>query len=197
MKDLRPLLREDASDFERQLLNAARRELPPPQLQARMRGTLGLTGPVAWLGAVRAALSTVAGKSALGVAVVGLIAGGAVAGGILDVAGTKGEPAALVAPTATVEAPVAPPAVVPVTPRVVQPIEPAAAPEADVEDASTRQLREEILVLDQARGALQRGSRASALQELDRYRERFPEGILSREAAQLRKQATQSRRQAR
>jgi hypothetical protein len=64
-----------------------------------------------------------------------------------------------------------------------------AEPAADAEDPGERQLREEILLLDGARTALQRGSRAAALRELDRYRERFPTGILSREAAQLRQQA--------
>jgi hypothetical protein len=190
MKDLRPLLGDDASDFERQLLNAVRRERPSSQLQASMRGTLGLTGPVAWLGAVRGALSTVAGKSALGVAVIGLVAGGVVTSGVLA---SSDEPAALQSPASALTAPaVVPPApVLDVAPIVTQPNAPPAAKAAaiEAEDPSSRQLREEILLLDQARGALQRGARAAALRELDRYRERFPEGILSREATQLRQQA--------
>lgn len=181
MKDLKPLLRDDASDFERQLLNAARRERPSSQLQASMRGTLGLTGPVAWLGAVRASLSTVAGKSALGLAVVGLVAGGVFASGVVDLSDS---PPAPQAPAAVLTAPAA-------TPPALQPSAPPAAEASasDTEDPSSRQLREEILLLDQARGALQRGSRAAALRELDRYHERFPEGILGREALQLRQQA--------
>ncbi|MEY2931623.1 MAG: hypothetical protein RL033_2372 [Pseudomonadota bacterium] len=188
MKDLKPLLRDDASDFERQLLNAVRRERPSAQLQASMRGTLGLTGPVAWLGAVRAALSTGAGKSALGVAVVGLVAAGVFASGVVDLSDGSAAPQA---PATALTAPAAPPPVLEAAPEIAQPITPAAAEVAasDTEDASSRQLREEILVLDQARGALQRGSRAVALRELDRYQERFPEGILSREATQLRQQA--------
>jgi hypothetical protein len=76
-------------------------------------------------------------------------------------------------------------------PSFGQPSAPPAADASasDTEDPNSRQLREEILLLDQARGALQRGSRAAALRELDRYHERFPEGILSREATQLRQQA--------
>lgn len=181
MKELKPLLRDDASAFERQLLNAVRRERPSPQLQARMRGTLGLTGPVAWLGAARAAMSTVAGKSAVGVAVVGLVAGGLVASGVVGGAGAlNGAGSTPPAPVSTVLAP---------APPVLAPAPPVLAAPAEAEDPGDRQLREEILLLDGARSALQRGARGAALRELDAYRERFPEGILSREAAQLRQQA--------
>ncbi|MEY4545926.1 MAG: hypothetical protein RL685_2121 [Pseudomonadota bacterium] len=203
MKDLKPLLRDDASDFERQLLNAVRRERPSAQLQASMRGTLGLTGPVAWLGAVRAALSTTAGKSALGVAVVGLVAGGVFASGVVDLSGSSAAPPA---PATVLTAPAAPRPVLEAAPVLTQPRAPRAAEAraaeartaeahaaeasaSDTEDLSSRQLREEILLLDRARGALQRGSRAGALRELDHYQERFPQGILSREATQLRQQA--------
>jgi hypothetical protein len=186
MKELKPLLRDDASAFERQLLSAVQRERPSPQLQARMRSTLGLTGPVAWLGAARAALSTAAAKSAVGVAVVGLVAGGIVATGASDGPGLQGpglqgsqNVAAEAAPMVAEAAPVLAPTISPSVP----------AAEDAAEDPGARQLREEILLLDQARSALQRGSRGAALQELDRYRARFPEGILSREAAQLRQQA--------
>lgn len=199
MKELKPLLRDDASAFERQLLNAVRRERPSPQLRARMRGTLGLTGPVAWLGAARAALSTVAGKSAVGVAVVGLVGGlvvgGLVAGGLVAtgvVGGGGGEHVTPKAPNTALAAPT-PPAVPAATEAAATeaavPQPSAGVPAADTEDPGDRQLREEILLLDGARSALQRGSRATGLRELDRYRERFPEGILSREAAQLRQQA--------
>lgn len=50
------------------------------------------------------------------------------------------------------------------------------------DDGSNGQLREEIRLLDQARGALQRGSAKDARSVLDEYRERFPTGILDREA---------------
>ncbi|MEO8179483.1 MAG: hypothetical protein ABI895_11690 [Deltaproteobacteria bacterium] len=60
---------------------------------------------------------------------------------------------------------------------------------APEQPAGNRELREEILLLDQVRAALQSGSGAAALEQLDAYRQRFPAGILSREAAQLRQQA--------
>lgn len=199
MKELKPLLRDDASAFERQLLNAVRRERPSPQLQSRMRGTLGLTGPVAWLGAARAALSTVAGKSAVGVAIAGLVAGSLVATGVVG-GGSEGdsETAAPSAPVAAELAPVAPaeraaPEAAVVAAPEAPPGAVTAAPGTDAEAPEDRQLREEILLLDGARAALQRGARAAALRELERYRERFPEGILGREAAQLRQQARAKR----
>src|SRR5262245_58848751 len=121
MKELKPLLRDDASDFERQLLNAVRRERPSPQLQARMRGTLGLTGPVAWLGAARAALSTGIGKSVLGLAVVGLVGAGLVGSGL--VAGGVGTPDAVQTEKPELAAVAAAPAAVQpaVTPEVATP----------------------------------------------------------------------------
>jgi hypothetical protein len=189
MKDQKPQLREGASDFERQLLSAAMRERPSPQLRSRMRRTLGLTGPIAWAGSVKAMLASVAGKSVVGVAVVGLAAAG-----VVGVRAQQAERAAVEAPSA---APAAPPsAAVPPSPVALPaapPVEPATA-EPTVTDSSNGELREEIQLLDEARTALQRGSSAAALEPLDRYRQRFPRGVLRREAALLRQQAAAAAR---
>src|SRR3954471_9985640 len=115
MKDLKPLLREGVSDFERQLLSAAMRERPSPQLHSRMRRTLGLTGPIAWAGSVKAMLATVAGKGVVGVAVVGLAAAGVV--GLRAQHGEHSAPRANV----TVEAPSMPSAAA-VPPSSVAPV---------------------------------------------------------------------------
>src|SRR6188768_1253212 len=124
MKDLKPLLREGASDFERQLLSAAMRERPSPQLHSRMRRTLGLTGPIAWAGSVKAMLATVAGKGAVAVAVVGLAAGVV---GLRAQQAERSAPSANVAVEAPSTAPAAPiPAAVPPSLAVA----PAAAPAA-------------------------------------------------------------------
>ena len=190
MKDLKPLLREGASDFERQLLSAAMRERPSPQLHSRMRRTLGLTGPIAWAGSVKAMLATVAGKGMVGVAVVGLAAAGVVGlraqqssapRASVAVEAPRAAPAAT-APTAALPAVMPPPA------AVALPAEPAAQPPASA-DSSSGELREEIQLLDEARGALQRGASSTALERLDRYRQRFPSGVLRREASLLRQQA--------
>lgn len=192
MKDLKPLLREGASDFERQLLSAAMRERPSPQLRSRMRRTLGLTGPIAWAGSVKAMLATVAGKGAVGVAVVGLAAAG-----VVGLRAQQGDPSprAPVASEAPSAAPTAPaPAAVP------SPAEPAVAPaesapaQPAVTEPSSGELREEIQLLDEARSALQRGSGAAALEQLDRYRQRFPSGVLRHEASLLRQQAAAAAR---
>jgi hypothetical protein len=183
MKDPRPLLREGASDFERQLLSAAMRERPSPQMRSRMRLALGLTGPLAWASSVKAMLTSLAGKGAIGVAVVGLVAAGAI--GLGSTYGGADDDVQLPAVPA-----VAPPSAA----RVVEDVPPAPSAEEEraspeKEAASNGELREEILLLDQARTALQGGSGAAALAQLDRYRSRFPSGILSREAAVLRQQA--------
>jgi hypothetical protein len=195
MKEPKPLLREGASDFERQLLSAVRRERPSPQLRSRMRYTLGLTGPIAWAGSAKAMLSALAGKSAISVAVLGLVAAGVV--GVRSLPSDRDAPGAGrdAAPAVAVAAPA------PASPAVVAPaaspsaFPPVAAPEveqpaaAPVQTAGNRELREEILLLDQVRANLQSGSGTAALEQLDAYRQRFPSGILSREAAQLRQQA--------
>jgi len=193
MKDLKPLLREGASDFERQLLSAAMRERPSPQLHSRMRRTLGLTGPIAWAGSVKAMLATVAGKGAVAVAVVGLAAGVV---GLRAQQAERSAPSANVAVEAPSTAPAAPiPAAVPPSLAVAPAAAPAApaAVEPAAEEPSSGELREEIRLLDEARSALQRGSGAAALEQLDRYRQRFPSGVLRREASLLRQQAVAGR----
>ena len=192
MKELKPLLREGASDFERQLLSAALRERPSPQLRSRMRRTLGLTGPIAWAGSVKAMLATVAGKGAVGVAVVGLAAAGVV--GLRAQQGERPAPRAAVAVEAPSATPSEPIPALPTRPAgSAVPAEPAVAV-PPVAESSNGELREEIQLLDQARGDLQRGSGVAALEQLDRYRQRFPSGVLRREAALLRQQAAAAAR---
>jgi hypothetical protein len=155
-----------------------------------MRRTLGLTGPIAWAGSVKAMLATVAGKGAVGVAVVGLAAAGVV--GLRAQPGERSAPRASVA----VEASSTPPAAaVPPSSGAVAPAEPARESVAHQSgsEPSNGELREEIQLLDQARSALQSGSGAAALEQLDRYRQRFPSGVLRREASLLRQQAAAAR----
>jgi len=187
MKEPKPLLREGASDFERQLLGAVMGERPSPQLRSRMRRTLGLTGPLAWASSVKAMLMGLAGKSALGVAVVGLVATGVV--GVRSMQAERDETRVSLAPEATA-------VVIERAPTVREPVTtpaPQKSAKAPEQNASGGELREEILLLDQVRAALQQGSAAAALEQLDRYHQRFPSGILSREAALLRQQAAARR----
>jgi len=85
----------------------------------------------------------------------------------------------MVAPVTPVTTPA--PSVAPVA------LEAEAAQMAELERNS--QLREEIAELDAARVALQQGAASRALDVLSGYDERFPSGILSREANLLRQRA--------
>jgi hypothetical protein len=131
-------------------------------------------------------LMGLAGKSALGAAVVGLVAAGVV--GVRSLPAERDDSRLNLPPEAT--------AVVNEPAATVQPVAapaPQKSAKAPEQNASSGELREEILLLDQVRTALQHGSGAAALEQLDRYRQRFPSGILSREAALLRQQAAARR----
>jgi hypothetical protein len=184
MKEPRRLLHEGATDFERQLLRAVAGERPSPRLQSRMRRGLGISGAVLWAGNVKAMLATLAGKGVLGVTLAGLAA---VAGVATYRHMTAEVPAALLA--AAPAAPASPAAAS--KPPAVEP--PPAAPEphalAPELSADNGQLREEILLLDRARSSLREGSARQALTLLDDYRQRFPAGILKREAELLRQRS--------
>jgi hypothetical protein len=190
MKEPRRLLQEGATDFERQLLRAVAGERPSPRLQARMRRGLGLSGAVFWAGNVKAMLATLAGKGALGVTLAGLatVAGVATYRSLAAEAPSREAPAAVLAAAPAQVAPV--PAAAASTQLAVEP--PAAAePNAAAAEGSADngQLREEILLLDRARSALREGSASGALTVLDDYRQRFPTGILNREAELLRQRS--------
>lgn len=204
MKEPKRLLWHGASDFERELLRAVASERPSTLLRSRMQRSLGLVGPLAWASNVKAMFGNVgskltggrlaSSKVAVG-ATMGVAMGLAVAGGVATYRFFPG--AALhEAPSAAAPAPLpsadglaldtaAPdtalvPAPAPAAPATV----PAAA--ADSQDG---RLREEIALLDGVKSALSRGDREQARQSLDTYRERFPEGILRREANVLRRRA--------
>lgn len=186
MREPRRLLQDGATDFERQLLRAVAAERPSPRLQARMRRGLGLSGAVLWAGNVKAMLGTLAGKGALGVTLVGLASVAAVA----SYRHMTAEPPSREVPAALLAAPPAPaPAALP-QPALELPA--AAEPNVAAVDVSADngQLREEILLLDRARSALREGSASTALTLLDDYRQRFPAGILNREAELLRQRST-------
>lgn len=202
MNEPKRLLTHGATDFERQLLKSVMNERPSALLRSRMQRGLGLIGPLAWASNVKAMLGTLTTKATVGVSMGGLVvAGGVAAGGVAAASLVPGwlaerqmrdvpaesrpaeparpKPALTTMPegaddTAAAELP-------------VQNVEALQEVEADVEANS--QLREEIALLDRARVALQQGTRASAVDALDTYRERFPAGILGREAKILRQRA--------
>lgn len=187
MKEPKRLLSHGASDFERQLLRAVATERPSALLRSRMQRSLGLVGPLAWASNVKAMFGSTASKVALGAAVAGVVVMGGIAAYQLAPGGEEpplAVPAVAEPPSmAVIEAP---------RPAAVE-APPVAAPPSDVpataDDSEDGRLREEIALLDGVKAALQRGERERARQSLDTYRERFPDGILRREANVLRQRA--------
>jgi len=227
MKEPKRLLSQGATDFERQLLRAVANERPSALLRSRMQRGLGLVGPLAWastvkamLGSAAAKVTAVVGLGVLAVATVATLelvpdasvdAGEAPARAVSAAPAPVGEAASAVAePAAAAPAEAAPAAAAPreaegahapgapSTPNAA-PLEAASAPPA-AEAAGAeddRRLREEIALLDGARAALERGDREAARRSLRTYRERFPEGVLAREANLLRRRAEPARARSR
>jgi hypothetical protein len=198
VNDLKTLLSSDATDFERQLLGAAAGERPSPELQLRMQQAIGLA-PLALQGrpdasiggpelsaapvVVKAAASQWAAGTWLKVALGVGVAAGVVAGGL---AIRSREPA--------------PPTAAPltrVTPAFEQPAPPAPVEAPAPSAARSRELREEIDLLDRVRTALDQRDARAASALLENYATRFPEGRLAREAAVLRTRTAQVARMAR
>lgn len=201
MKEPKRLLSHGASDFERQLLRAVASERPSSLLRSRMQRSLGLVGPLAWASNVKAMFGSASTRVAMGATVAGVIvAGGVTAYQLLPQRDANDTPPVAAIEPAVIEAGLREPVAVPevtAAPRAAA-VE-AAAPEASAaaapsrspvaEDSEDGRLREEIALLDGVKSALQRGEREQARQSLDTYRERFPEGILRREANVLRRRA--------
>lgn len=201
-------LRSDGSDFERQLLDAAGSEAPPPELVLGMRQALGLTSLSVPPAAALAAKSSVGWVSA-GVAVVVLGAGAALFQYSRSPAPPLTPRPALAAPTVeAAPAPLANPAPAQPSEAPVAAAEKAAGPgprTAAVETAAPsaarsksqaaspsdtkRDLREEIELIDAARGAVARRAPEAALESLRRYFTNYPRGAFTPEAQVLRIEA--------
>jgi hypothetical protein len=211
MKEPKRLLSHGASDFERQLLRAVANERPSALLRSRMQRGLGLVGPFAWASNVKAMFGTLGSRVIAGLAVAGVV----VAGSIVAVSssGDTSAPAAPTAPAKSGEAsraaegkpvpesasealsPIPSPPELPVGAfepapandgaKGEQGAKPGAPSEPPSLTADDNQLREEIALLDAARAALQRADRDAARTTLSTYRERFPNGVLRREAKVL------------
>jgi len=199
MKEPKRLLSHGASDFERQLLRAVASERPSSLLRSRMQRSLGLVGPLAWASNVKAMFGSVSTRVAMGATVAGVIvAGGVTAYQLLPQRDANDAPPVAALEPAAIEPVLREPVALPevtVAPQAaaVEAAAPepsaAAMPSPAAEDADDGRLREEIALLDGVKSALQRGDREQARQSLDTYRERFPEGILRREANVLRRRA--------
>lgn len=171
MREPKPLLEGEATEFERLLLESVLGERPSARSTFQMQQKLGLSGPGVWLAGGKAVLSTTGVKSALLVLGIASLWGGvhfasgpSADEGRMESAKSRAEP---------VPAPLPTPAI-----RVTPLIQSKSA-------AETNDLREEIDLLDRARAAMAGGERAKAKQLLESYAKRFADGTLAKDAALL------------
>jgi hypothetical protein len=194
--------RQPADPLESMLLSAARSQRAPASARAHVRAAVGLAAGAGTL-AVATAAGAAAGKhtmgalTAIGIAkylAVGMACGALTLGASRWVASpAKVEMLASVAPVASQSATLVTPVVPPVPPpAAASPSVPSlvvtAAPAASSAPAIPA-LAAEIVVLDEARGALRGRDAATALRALDRYAKEFPHGQMSAEAMMLRVKA--------
>jgi hypothetical protein len=190
MSEMKRLLDDGGTPFERALLGAAARELPAPMLERRMRRALGI--------------GFIATSAKLAMALVPVAA-------IALFAADLGVPSAKAPPAVPQESRVV--AVVPKAqpPRVEQVIAnsgpktdnvevaptkvtPAALPAPRApRETSANDLSREIRLMDQARAAVRTGSSAQALELLRSYDQRYPRGAFRQEVAVLRVEALERR----
>jgi hypothetical protein len=196
------LLAGDATDFERRVIDSALEKRPSAAASARMARALGVTVTTVGTAAAAKALAAEAASKAtvaaaatstswplVSVGVLGLV----VAGAVVGVRARHTTPAAPVSPPAALTAP-APPA----APRA------PALPVADVQDQAPgpakvarrshaapagSDLRDEIAVVDAARGALSGGEAQRALDILRRYEAKYTAGSFRPEATAIRIEA--------
>jgi len=188
MADMKRLLDDGGTPFERALLGAAAREIPAPMLERRMRRALGI-GFIATGAKLAMALVPVA-AIALFAADIGLRRSEPQDNATAVVA-PKEMPAP--APRTVVNPPSETPAV-PVAEIPKAPVTPAVQPVRRTERAtSANDLKGEIRLLDQARAAVRNGSSAGALELLRSYDQRYPRGAFRQEVAVLRVEALERR----
>jgi hypothetical protein len=184
-----------ATDLERTLLHAARRERPSPELTARMAAGLGLSAAGAVTGAAPAAAAApvAAAKASVAVWVSAGVLAAAVGAGVVGVrlssapapAAHADRPAPAVAAPRVEDPVVAAPAV---TERRIEKVKKRPAAPAHVH-AQAGDLRDQIALIDAARTAVKARSTERALALLHRYDATFPGGAFRPEALALRIEA--------
>ena len=188
-----------ATDLERSLLQAARRERPSHELTARMAAGLGISAAAAVTAAAPSAAAAAAPVAAAKTTLTAWVSAGvlaaAVATGVVGVrlssppAGQH-EPAAAVVAAPAEETPAVAPPVGASTERRSEKIRRrAAAPAAVPAPAPAGDLRDQIALVDAARTAVKAGSTERALVLLRRYEVSYPGGAFRPEALALRIEA--------
>jgi hypothetical protein len=175
MTDPRRFDEGEATAFERQLFEAAQRQIPSAALKARMRAGLGLAGaPVA---------VSVAAKSLALFWKLGVFLGLAVLGVVVTVSLVERHRRQTTSAEAS-----------PATPEVVSSVSAGGAIDGSVKptlaaSGEANSLMDEIHLLDHARAALSGGAPRRALDVLDLYNQRYSQGRFGPEAVVLRIQA--------
>jgi hypothetical protein len=194
------LLDGGATEFERRILEAAAGNKPSPETSARMARALGVTAT--GIGAVAvgtklasdaavAKATTAAGTTVLwpwvSAGVLGLVIAGAVVGTrAWQAAPTEARPALtpVTTPALLDPAPSAPP-----NGALGQSLPAGPSVTSTSEHAVTRDLRDQIALIDAARTALSSGAGRRALEILRRYQDGYPAGSFRPEAAALKVEA--------
>jgi hypothetical protein len=192
VNELKRLLSEGATDFERRLLRAVVNERPSARQRTRMLQGIGVSSGVAlWAATAQAALVSAGGKFVLGLAAASVVALG-VLPLVQQRVASDAAARSVIAPALRVDstpnvaasAAVAVPAVVEAVPE-----EPGAREVPSAIPDSSNELRAQIELLDAVKHAVNRRDGAEARQLLDRFDEQFPHGVLGSEARTLRRAA--------
>jgi hypothetical protein len=186
MSSVEPLLRGEATDFERRLLSSVRGERPSARQRAHMLKGIGLSSGIAlWATTAQAMVTSAAGKAVIGLGAAAIVSFAALP--------LVREPAALPldatafvnAPEASAAAPVE--AVADRAEDGVDSVTDDAEPAVVADSAS--ELRAQIELLDAVKHAVNRKDGVEAMALLASFDERFPRGVLQSEARTLRRAA--------
>lgn len=189
-------LLEGGTEFERALLRGGLGERPAADLTRRMALGVGVSGALTYTSTAKALMQSWWGK-----ATAALVVGAGVAGVVATVSTRDAAPEAQSGEPATQAAPMVPaehaageqsredsPAL------VIEDLEtdeldseegPAAQAQSRPRRTAQSSLAQEIKLLDRARALVRRGDRAGAAQVLKTYQQRYPDGVLRREARVL------------
>lgn len=205
--DMPERMRAGGTELERRLLSAGAHEEPSEELSSRMAAAIGVSTAALGTAAIAKATSAVAGKTMalkggasvlwpwLSFGAIAVVAVGTIIGTRMVATGTTDESQ----PALTVPPPVAslPPTVEPVSgmieiaPRgAIEPPNPSTAMANRTRTmAVAGDLRDQIAMMDVARGALAVGNGPRAMEVLRRYQEKYPAGSFRPEATALKIEA--------
>jgi len=182
--DPKRLLASDATDFERNLLDAVLKERPAPELEEGMRRALGLPELATTALAAKATFLTW-GKATM----LAAVTASGLAIGTLALEDERTAPAIVVPQRVEARAPAAEPQTPTAPAEAARRVEQEKRPARAATSGGPSDLREEIRLLDQVRAAIRSGSHQRALSLLGAHGERFPKAAFRQEASVLKMEA--------